>query len=110
MTKRNALAAARLLWALSGVGIAGFALRGINADAFWLVTVLYILGPLAAMAAAMAILRGRNSLAVALLVASLVTPTYFVWVVPVAPIGTSAVLVAGRLRLATRRPGLTNQR
>ena len=75
--RATVLAAASAVWGIAGFVLAGGALDQVNDDIAWLVTALTILGPLAALVGAWAIRQSRASVAVALLVVSLATPTYF---------------------------------
>ncbi len=99
--RTTVLAAASAVWGIAGFVLAGGALDEVNDDIAWLVTALTILGPLAALAAAWAIRRARTSVAVALLVISLATPTYFAWVLSLIPIIIITVLLADRRVHAT---------
>ena len=99
------------LWAVLGAAIAWSAMGTVNADARAIVLTASIVGPLAALGAAVALGADRGRIAGLLLLVSVLTPTYFAAVanVPALAVGL-ALLVAPRRVLgvpvtpAVRRP------
>jgi hypothetical protein len=98
MEKRRVVQVAILVWAAVGAAIALPALGSVNVDARVLVGVAAVLGPLAAVSALCMITRGADRPAGALLLVSVLTPTYFAYVFNV------PALVLGLLLLAA--PGV----
>lgn len=77
MNWRRVVQVGAAVWAVVGAGIALSALRDVNPDSRVIVVIASILGPAAAMAAAVLVGRRQDRWAGALLVLSVVTPTYF---------------------------------
>ncbi len=77
MNWRKVIQTGAVVWAIVGAGIAVGAVRDVNPDARVVVVVASILGPAAAIAAAVLAGRRRDRWAGALLVLSAATPTYF---------------------------------
>jgi hypothetical protein len=98
MTRRRAIAVGSLIWAAAGGVIALTALDSVGANARLIVGLASTLGPLAAIAAAWLILRGHNRAAGALLLLSVLTPTYFAYVLNL------PALVVGLVLLIAPRP------
>ncbi len=90
---RRALIVASLLWAVIAGTVALVALPDVNPDVRLLVGVLSIVLPLAAVAAAWALHRGNDWLAVVLLLVSVATPTYMAWAINAVPILLAAAVV-----------------
>jgi hypothetical protein len=88
-----------LVWASTGFAIALASLSAVNPDARPIVALATTLGPLAAIGSVIQLARRADRTAGALLVASLVTPTYFAWVVsvPALLVGLWLVLAPGVL-------------
>lgn len=78
---RSFLVAICLSWAVVGAIVAVAGLRMVNADAVLLAGAASVLGPTAAVAAAVLLTKGHPRLAGAALLLSVVTPTYAAWVV-----------------------------
>lgn len=66
-------------WAVVGAAVAWSALPSVEPDARVLVGAASTLGPLAAVASALALSRGRDRVAGLALILSVATPTYFAW-------------------------------
>ena len=103
MTVRQVLQGGSLVWAAVGAVIALGSLGQVNADARFLVGVASIAGPLCAVAASRLLAVGADRWAGGLLVLSVVTPTYFAFVVnlPALVVGL-ALLIAPRYVLPRR--------
>lgn len=93
MHTRRVLQIGSLVWAAVGAAIAWSALGTVNADARWIVATASALGPLAAVAAAASLGRHRDRLAGALLLGSVLTPTYFAAIVNVPALVLGLVLL-----------------
>lgn len=93
---RRAFVVGSLVWAVVGAGIALSALfvGDFERRALVIVTAASILGPLAAVGAAWCFRRGDNRRAGALLLVSVLTPTYFAAVVnvPALVVGLAEVI------------------
>ena len=83
MVTRRTAAVGLLCWAAVGASIALAFLSHVNADARILVGLLSVAGPTAAVAASRALEGGHDRAAGILLLCSVLTPTYFAWVVNV---------------------------
>lgn len=97
---------AAVLWGVLGAGVALSALPNANADPRVVIGVLSVLLPGASIGAAVAIHRGRPTLAVPLLLVSVLTPTYFAWVLNLIPMFVAVTIPLSRSRGAgtlTRR-------
>jgi hypothetical protein len=94
-----------LVWASAGFAIAIASLNAVNADARLIVVLATTLGPLAAIGSAVQLARRADRSAGMLLLASLITPTYFAWVVsvPALLVGLWLVLAPGGLNGRTDR-------
>ncbi len=82
---RRALIVASLLWAVIAGTVTLVALPDVNPDVRLLVGVLSVVLPLAAVAAAWALHRGNDRLAVVLLLVTVATPTYMAWAINARP-------------------------
>jgi hypothetical protein len=82
-----------LVWALAGALVAFSALPDVNDDARVLVGVASLLGPVAAIAASAALSRHRDRWAGLLLVVSVITPTYFAWLLNVPALLVGLILL-----------------
>jgi hypothetical protein len=80
---RRAVGIGALVWAVVGALVAFAGISDVNADARLLVGLASGLGPLAAVAASIAVGRRRDRWAGLLLITSVITPTYFAWVLNV---------------------------
>ena len=100
MTRRAVLQAGALVWAAVGTAIALPALATMNGGAVLLVGAASIFGPLAAVAASWLVGRRRQRWGGALLLLSVVTPTYFFAVLnlPALFIGVALLAAPGRVR------------
>lgn len=83
MNRRRLVQAYAALWAVAGWAVAWSSFSEVNEDARLLVGVVSLLAPLAAAAAAVLLGRGQERLAGSLLLISVLTPTYFAWVLNV---------------------------
>lgn len=94
MDRRRVLQIGALVWAGVGASVALSSLGNVNADARLLVGVFSIGGPLAAVGAARLLAGGANRAAGALLLVSVLTPTYFAYVlnVPAFLVGLALVV------------------
>lgn len=79
MDRRRVLQIGVLAWAAIGASVALASLGDVNADARLLVAGFSIAGPLAAVVAARLLGRGADRAAGALLLLSVLTPTYFAY-------------------------------
>jgi Kef-type K+ transport system membrane component KefB len=82
-----------IVWAVLGFVLAMSALGSVNPDARVVALVLSIVGPLAALVAAVAIRLGRRFTGAIGLLLSVVTPTYFAWAVNLVPIVLAVALL-----------------
>lgn len=90
------------MWAGVAAAVAFGSLGRVNADARVLVGAASVLGPLAAVAASRLLARGSDRAAGALLLVSVLTPTYFAYVVNVPALAKAAVkLVEAEVRAGT---------
>jgi len=107
MIGRRVLRIGALMWAVVGASVAFSALPDVNPDARLLAGLASVVGPVAAVASAIALRRSRDRWAGLLLIASVITPTYFAWVlnVPALLIGLT-LLIAPRLIVGDRRTSL----
>ena len=80
MDRRRVLQIGTLVWAAIGASVALTSLGNVNTDARLLVGAFSVAGPLAAVGAARLLGRGADRVAGALLLLSVLTPTYFVYV------------------------------
>src|SRR5262245_9225180 len=103
MARRRALAIGACVWAAVGAAVAFTALGSVNADARLIVGVASVVGPLAALCAAWCVLRGRARAAGALLLVSVLTPTYFAYVLnlPAFVVGVALTAFGEEGRVAT---------
>lgn len=88
-----------ILWAVVGALVAGsafFADQGFTSAELLLIVPASVVGPVAALAAARAVSKFRTGIAVTLLFVSLITPTYFYWVVSLIPIILILILIMER--------------
>lgn len=101
MSRRRVLAGGALVWAGVGAAVALGSLGQVNADARLLVGAASVLGPAAAVTASRMLTRYADRVAGALLLVSVLTPTYFAYVlnVPALVVGV-ALLVAPRAVVA----------
>lgn len=99
MNWRKVVQIGAVVWAVAGAGIAFGALREVNPDARVVVVIASVLGPAAAVAAAVLVGRRQDRWAGAVLMLSVVTPTYFAAALnlPALLVG-SYLLVGGRLQ------------
>jgi hypothetical protein len=81
MMSRRVLQIAAVAWAALGASIALSSLGSVNADARLLVGSFSVGCPLAALVAARALVTGRDRIAGLLLVISVATPTFLLWIV-----------------------------
>ena len=79
MDRRRLLGLMAMAWAGAGTGIAWVGLSRVNPDARLVVAAASVTGPGVAVCASWALTNGADRVAGALLVASTVTPTYFLW-------------------------------
>ena len=92
--RRRVLQIGALVWAVVGASVALLSLGNVNADARLLVGVFSIGGPLAAVGAARLLGVGAGRAAGALLLVSVLTPTYFAYVLNVPALLVGLALVA----------------
>jgi|APDOM4702015118_1054815.scaffolds.fasta_scaffold16297_3 hypothetical protein len=93
MDRRRVLAFGALLWAFVGAAVALLSFNEVNPDARLVVGVLSVLGPLAAVGASRLLARGTDRQAGVLLLVSVVTPTYFAYVLNVPALLVGLVLL-----------------
>lgn len=107
LTRRRVIQIGALVWAVVGGLVAFTALSDVNPDARFFVGFASVLGPAAAIAASIALSRRRDRLAGVLLIVSVITPTYFAWVlnVPALLVGL-ILLIAPRVAVEERGSGL----
>ncbi|MBV8690789.1 MAG: hypothetical protein JOY57_03965 [Actinobacteria bacterium] len=105
MTRRHAIAVGSCIWAAAGAAVAYSALGSVDGDARLIVALASTLGPLAAAAAAWLTVRGRIRAAGALLLVSVLTPTYFAYVLnlPALVVGLALVLAPRSVPIGTDR-------
>lgn len=94
MDRRRVLQIGALVWAAIGASVALASLGSVNADARLLVGAFSIAGPLAAVGAARLLGRGADRTAGVLLLLSVLTPTYFAYVLnlPALVVGLALVV------------------
>ena len=80
---RRALTVGAAIWAIVGALVALTPLPSVNADARLLIGVMGVVFPAGAAAAAYALHKRRDRLAGGLLLASVLTPTYYLYVLPI---------------------------
>jgi len=96
MTRRQAIAIGSCVWAAVGAAVAFPALGSAGSDARVIVGLASTFGPLAAVAAAWLVVRGHDRAAGALLLVSVLTPTYFAYVLNLPALGVGLALVVVR--------------
>jgi hypothetical protein len=94
MGRRRVLQIGALGWAVIGASVALSALGDVNADARFFVGAFSIGGPLAAIGAAWLVGRRADRSAGALLVVSVLTPTYFAYILNLPALLVGLALVA----------------
>jgi hypothetical protein len=94
MNRRRAVQIGMLTWALVGAVLALTAVGNVNADARAFVGAASVVGPLAAVAASRMIGRHADRPAGALLLVSVLTPTYFAYVLNLPALLVGLVLLA----------------
>lgn len=108
MTRRQAVQVGAFVWAVVGAAVAIPQIASANSDARLLVGVASVLGPAAAVGAAMLLGRGggrgRGRWAGALLLVSVATPTYFAWMLNVPALIAGLVLLLAPSAVLTGRP------
>ena len=94
MITRQVIRVGAIAWAAAGSAAALLSLGSVNQDAWVIVGIAGLLGPLAALLAATAVARRQDRLAGLLLLISVATPTYFAWVlnVPALLVGLGLVV------------------
>ena len=90
---RRALIAGSIAWAMVGVAVALTPLRALNEDARLVIGAMGVLFPSCAGAAALALRQRRDRLAGGLLLLSVLTPTYYLYVLPIPALIIGLVLV-----------------
>lgn len=103
MTRRRILIVAALGWAVVGAVVALLSFDAVNEDARFIVGCATVGGPLAATAAAWALGQRSVRLAGGLLLVSVLTPTYFAFVLNV------PALVIGAMLLIAPKPLLRSE-
>jgi hypothetical protein len=93
MNRRRVMQVGAATWAVIALAVALPSVAMASTDARVLVGAASVLGPLAAATAAVVLRRGGDRWAGALLLVSVVTPTYFVWVVNLPALVAGVVLV-----------------
>lgn len=111
MGRRRAPGSGALGWAVIGASVALWSLGDVNADARLLVGVFSIGGPLAAVGAARLLTRGADRAAGALLLVSVLTPTYFAYVLnlPALIVGLALVIAPHAVLRGRDRTSATSQ-
>lgn len=94
MGRRAVLEVGALVWAGVGAAVALGSLGEVNSDARLLVGAASVVGPLAAVGAAWLLARGADRTAGVLLLVSVLTPTYFAWVLNVPALVVGLALLA----------------
>lgn len=90
---RRALIAGAALWAIVGAAVALIPLPAVNADTRLLIGVMGVVFPGCAAGAAFAIRARRTRLAGGLLLLSVLTPTYYLYVLPIPALIAGIVLL-----------------
>lgn len=108
VSSRRVLEVGALAWAGVAVVVALGSLREVNSDARLLVGAAAIVGPLAAVGAARTLARGSDRLAGVLLLVSVLTPTYFAWLLNVPALVVALALLAAP-RAVLRQRGRENK-
>jgi hypothetical protein len=103
MNRRVVLQVGALVWAVVGASVALVSFGSVNPEARPLVGVFSVLGPLAAVGAARVLARGGGRSAGALLLVSVLTPTYFAYVINV-PALLAGVALAVAPQVVSRAP------
>lgn len=83
-----------IAWAVMGAAVAWTALPQVNADARLGVGAASVVGPIAALGAAAAVRSGKARVAGALLLVSVLTPTYFAYVLSLPALLAGIALLA----------------
>ena len=93
MLNRQVVRVGSIVWAVIGLAIGISSLGAVNRDARALVAAAAVLGSLAALLASFAVDRLRPRLAGVLLVFSVITPTFFAWILNVPALLVGILLV-----------------
>ena len=111
MDRRRVLQIGALAWAAIGALVALASLGNVNADARLLVGAFSVAGPLAAVGAAWLLGRGADRGAGALLLVSVLTPTYFAYILnlPALVIGLALVVAPHAMLHASARSRADSQ-
>ena len=98
---RRALILGSVAWAIVGAAVALIPLPQVNADSRLLIGAMGVVFPACALGAAFAIHRGRYRLAGVLLLLSVLTPTYYLYVlqIPALLFGIGLLVGGGGRRL-----------
>jgi hypothetical protein len=103
---RRVLQIGAMTWAAVGLVVALWSLGAATPDAWAVVALASAAGPLAALLAAFALAHHKDRAAGLLLLVSVVTPTYFAWVLNVpALLAAAALVVAPRIMVGAPLPG-----
>lgn len=90
---RRALIAGAIAWAMVGAAVALTPLPAIDADARLLIGVMGVAFPACAAAAAFALLHQRDRLGGGLLLLSVLTPTYYLYLLPIPALIIGVILL-----------------
>ena len=90
---RRALVVGAAAWAVAGACVALIPLRSVNPDARLFIGLMGVAFPSCAAGAAVALARHRNRLAGGLLLLSVLTPTYYLYVLPVPALIVGGILL-----------------
>ena len=90
---RRALIIGAAAWAVVGAAVALIPLPQVNADARLVIGVMGVVFPACAAAAAVALRRRRARLAGGLLLLSVLTPTYYLYVLPIPALVVGVILL-----------------
>lgn len=91
---RRALIIGAAIWAVVGAAVALTPLRSVDKDARLLIGVMGVVFPACAAAGALALQRRRDRLAGGLLLLSVLTPTYYLYVLPIPALIVGVTLLA----------------
>jgi hypothetical protein len=103
MASRQVLQLGAIVWAAVGLAVGLMSLGSVNADARLLVGAACIAGPLAALMASASLAKHHDSLASVLLLASVITPTFFAWALNIPALVVGLVLIFTPHRVSDHR-------
>ena len=104
MLIRQGVRLGSIVWAVVGLAVGMRSIGAVNSDARALVLAACVVGSASALMASAAVARRRDRLAGALLVVSVITPTFFAWMLNVPALLVGAVLLFGPTMPTRRAP------